>query len=490
VPADRTDDLPHWIAQQAARSARLMTGGISATQLRHERPGFGYGVSPAKGSVLASPVSAGWDPEPDYFFHWPRDAAHVMHALTVLARQAQSHTVRHTWCRHFEDIVKFSTGLTRATGYRAAADFNVRARATAPHLRQFLRPATELRTVTGDSARGEPRFNPDGTISILRWAGPQYDGPAERANACIHHDAFLRSAGRRPSEKMAALIRADLEFTIRHAGDRCIGLWEEDNEYDHHYYTLVAQLGALRHGAEWADARKDAALAARCAASARGVEQALEIHWQPSFNSYKYLRGRPVADVTDGLDGAIFMAANHARLGGGRHSVMDDRMQATVTHLEDMFAQLYPINRGRAADMGLAYGRYRDDKYFSGGAYYFCTLGAAEFYYRLAVAVMKADGLPQTTVNADFRRRLGATDDAATQARALMARGDAVMRMVRHYTPADGSLAEQFDKTTGVPASARHLTWSYAAFITAAEARTQSVAAWQPQSAPRAPRPG
>jgi glucoamylase len=82
-------------------------------------------------------------------------------------------------------------------------------------------------------------------------------------------------------------------------------------------------------------------------------------------------------------------------------------------------------------------GRYSGDKYFSGGAYYFATLAAAEFCYRAG----------------------------------QLARGDAYLRTVQAYTPLNGDLSEQFDQNTGLPSSARQLAWSYAAFITCVAAR-------------------
>jgi glucoamylase len=47
---------------------------------------------------------------------------------------------------------------------------------------------------------------------------------------------------------------------------------------------------------------------------------------------------------------------------------------------------------------------------------------------------------------------------------ALYAEG--YLALNQKYTPADGSLSEQFDKATGVPTSAVHLTWSYASALT------------------------
>jgi glucoamylase len=42
---------------------------------------------------------------------------------------------------------------------------------------------------------------------------------------------------------------------------------------------------------------------------------------------------------------------------------------------------------------------------------------------------------------------------------------------VRAFTPQSGDMSEQFDQRTGEQASARHLAWSYAAFLTAVAAR-------------------
>jgi glucoamylase len=91
-------------------------------------------------------------------------------------------------------------------------------------------------------------------------------------------------------------------------------------------------------------------------------------------------------------------------------------------------------------------GRYAGDSYFSGGAYYFSTLGAAEFCFLAAAA-------------------------HSGEASAWIARGDAFLETVRAFTPENGDLSEQFDQRTGAQTSARHLAWSYAAFISCVAAR-------------------
>ena len=84
-----TPGLEEWIAAEARLAAVTMARAISATDLVMERPGFGQRIIPQPGSVLASPVIAHYDPDPDYFFHWFRDSAIVIDALRVaLARSS------------------------------------------------------------------------------------------------------------------------------------------------------------------------------------------------------------------------------------------------------------------------------------------------------------------------------------------------------------------------------------------------------------------
>jgi glucoamylase len=122
-------------------------------------------------------------------------------------------------------------------------------------------------------------------------------------------------------------------------------------------------------------------------------------------------------------------------------------------------------------------GRLANDAYYSGGAYFFATLAAAEFYFKLAKALRSGAAMVLTEENKRFRQRLGAPQGAArghVLAAAAVQRGDAIMRTVQAFTPAGGELSEQFDRTTGAETSAKHLSWSYAAFITAAASRAQA----------------
>jgi glucoamylase len=169
--------------------------------------------------------------------------------------------------------------------------------------------------------------------------------------------------------------------------------------------------------------------------------------------------------------------------------VADPKMLATMAALENLFDQHYLINRTRPADCAPALGRYAEDSYFSGGAYYFSTLGAAQFYFLLAQAA--AEGVevavtresraalavllgepPESLANGVLSERL-----QERLAEAALHRGDMFLSMVRRYTPASRELSEQFDQNNGAPNSARNLSWSYACFITSEAARHRAVRA-------------
>jgi glucoamylase len=201
----------------------------------------------------------------------------------------------------------------------------------------------------------------------------------------------------------------------------------------------------LAAGAEWLDTVGEGKLADSYRNESHLIHRKLDGYWLPDAGHY---RSRVLADgskSTKELDIAVILAVIHALGNGLTHTAHDPRMHATLQRLEALFDGAYPINRDRPADRAPAMGRYLGDKYFSGGAYYFSTLGAAEFCFLAAVrSPRKAEWIK---------------------------RGDAFLETVRTYTPENGELSEQFDQRTGAQTSARHLAWSYAGFISCVVAR-------------------
>jgi glucoamylase len=484
-------DFESWVDAQARRSAKGMLDSISPLTTVKHRPGFGQTMRPVAGAIVASPVLADWDPDPDYFFHWFRDSALVIDALRSLyadrlvdserpqGRAAPSPppegdekaqggpAFSHEALRHLRDFTRFSLGLTRLDGRIDAAVPDRHARVS-PEFLQFARDDADLARAHGDAVAGETRVNPDGTLDISRWARPQHDGPPLRALAMLRWVAEGSLAAPLLTEA-AELIRFDLDFTLRHARKPSYDIWEE--EVGHHYYTLRVSAAALAEGAAWLAGQGDLPEARRCQDESQAILGLLDGHWlEGDDGAPGHYRSRMRPDGQFGsaksLDIAVILSAIHSfGSPAAVHGVADPRTQATLKRLEALFDAAYPINQGRAPGHGPAMGRYEGDVYHSGGAWYISTLGAAEFCFRAAMSVIGAAGTPTV-------------DDApGSDAGDWFARGDAYLATVRAYTPASGDLSEQFDQRTGEQTSAKHLAWSYAAFISCARARRAAAAA-------------
>jgi GH15 family glucan-1,4-alpha-glucosidase len=60
-------------------------------------------------------------------------------------------------------------------------------------------------------------------------------------------------------------------------------------------------------------------------------------------------------------------------------------------------------------------------------------------------------------------------------AQAMIKTGDILAQRLKLHAADSGRMDEQIDRYTGFNKSAKHLTWSYASFITMAEARKKAV---------------
>jgi glucoamylase len=430
------ESLEAWIDRQYRLSAQAMRVAISPTGIIKTRPGFGQTIRPRPGAIVASPVLASWDPDPDYFFHWFRDSAIVIDALRVLHADG---TVGAEAVQDFRDFLDFSLSLRPLDGKPLVEDKSWRARTTEA-FQQYLRSDEELAAVTPGMAVADTRVNPDGTLDISRWSRPQHDGPALRILVLLRWLQIpLDDACRKQA---ATLLHSDIDFVLAHWDEPDFDMWEEES--GEHYYTDRLEASALERAAAWLDREarnEDRRKAAACRHSASHLRQRLESYWLESEGFYRSrLSGAP----TKYLDISVIFAIIHSGENGSSHGLRDPRLRATLAKLEALFDKDYAINHGRPAERAPALGRYSGDVYFSGGAYYFSTLAAAEFYYRLA---------------------------AVLNDRTLRERGDAFLETVRAFTPENGDLSEQFDQTTGKQTSAKNLAWSHAALITAVAAR-------------------
>ncbi|MGO4570837.1 glycoside hydrolase family 15 protein [Microvirga sp. 2TAF3] len=478
---DRT--LLDWMESEMCFASVAILQGLSATGYVMHREVFGQRIVPKAGSIVAAPATDLSGGEPDYFFHWLRDSSLVMEALRILHMHGRLRDA----ARFFGDFVAFSLGLRRLDGPTRLRQGNIR-QAVPPDVLKYVRSDDELMGLVGDAPLGDVRFNPDGTLDIIIWSRPQNDGPALRALGILR---YIRLAGAFGTAEATDLVLGDLAFVARHWAEPCYDLWEE--ELGHHYYTRLVQMAAIENGAEWMIERDDRDGADHFRSVARALGESLESHWSPERRFYLSRLGVRRHNPQNDLDASIILAVLHSGRETGTHSMLDPRVHATLAKLEDLFAAEYRINNPPRKGRAPAMGRYAADVYVSGGAWYMTTFATAEFHYRLAGLVARGHGIECNDENAPFLTRVlgrrttlpygllpSSSIDRTMLANAFLERGDAFMATVRDYTPASGELSEQFDHTTGRQTSAKNLAWSYAAFITAYDARQRAASFLQP----------
>jgi len=415
-----------WVRARQLGAARVLEGAISATHLSHVRPGFGWTVHPAKGSVLASRFPGHWDPEPDYFHHWIRDAAIVTRAVPHAIALAPD--TRPEWVARLKDYIGFSLAISDPDRHGPASN-PLRPTTREDHL-QYLRPDAELAFLHGARWLEEPRCVADGSPDPERWTRPQDDGPALRLAGLLH---LVEALPELDTPETARLMARDGEHLLRIAGRPAIGPWEEPPAR-RVTFSLIAAWDALdrlaRRGAYGGGARQ--ALASTCENLLALILAARD----PDGSLRESIEAAPGHH-----DGGTLLALLDADRWEGPLALDAEAAHMTLLRLDALFGTLYPINHGRDAP-GL--GRWREDAFFGGNPWYPVTLGAAEFEYRLALR----------------RRERGA-----------FARAEARMALIQTVAPDGDALPEQFDRVTGAARSSPDLTWSAAAFLGAAAAR-------------------
>lgn len=218
-----TTPLMDWVSEQNRFSASAMLSAVSATALVKHRPAMRQTIRPARGSILASPSIAAYDPKPDYFFHWLRDSAIVADALREVIEDA---VMGPSGIEHLVNFVDFSLKLCRLDGPAFLREGRY-PDAVEPSFQEHVRSRAEIAELVGDAVLGEGRYHPDGSLDLLKWSRPQNDGPALRALAVMRFfalDAFRARAG----DAALMLLRYDLDYTLSHLSAPCYDLWEEN----------------------------------------------------------------------------------------------------------------------------------------------------------------------------------------------------------------------------------------------------------------------
>ena len=417
-PSAPADSFSKWLNRQSEISTQRLLDNIGPA-----------GAHP--GAVVAAPSRR----DPDYFYHWVRDAALVMDTVLTIYE---------------------STDDLRLKGELEGILFDYL---------ELSRQNQVAETPSGDRGLGEPKFHADGSVFWGPWGRPQNDGPALRAVTLARFAHILLDQGRRdivneklyrPEIPASTVIKADLEFVSHHWREHSFDLWEEIK--GHHFYTQMVQRRAMVEGARLARRLGDHAAADWYDRQVPHISNELEKYWDPEAEIIVATRHRVdgINYKHSGLDSAVILGVLHGYADDGFFAPSDPKVLATAAKMERAFRAIYPINRVDGFP-GTAIGRYPEDRYTGyhsdgeGNPWVLNTNAFAELYYRAARS----------------KFRYGSNRAAEN----LIHHGDSYLARNQVHANPDGSLSEQINRNSGHHQGAPNLTWSHASFLTAVWAR-------------------
>ncbi|KAI1132570.1 family 15 glycosyl hydrolase [Nemania abortiva] len=414
----------------------------------------------ASGIVIASPSTS----NPDYFYTWTRDSALVFKAL----------------------VERFQTSYN-ATLQTEIANYII----SQAKLQTVSNPSGSL---SGGAGLGEPKFNVDGSAFTGAWGRPQRDGPALRAITMISYSKWLVANGytSTASSLLWPLIRNDLAYVAQYWNQTGFDLWEEVQGSS--FFTIASSHRALVEGSVLAAQLGTTCTA--CDAIAPQVLCFLQSFWSSSggyaLANINVNNGRTAKDTN------VVLTSIHnfdPALGCDANTFQPCSDKALSSHkvVVDTFRSIYSINSGIASNGAIAVGRYPEDSYYNGNPWYLNTLAAAEQLYDALYVWRTTGSVTVTSTSLAFFQALVPGVTAGTYAststtytsiyNAVYLYADGFVAKVQQYAYTNGSLSEQIDKSSGAPASARDLTWSYASLLTAVARRAGIVpAGWAPSN--------
>ena len=464
TPSGLADDITTYLtvtnSSQAALSKTLMFANIDVS-------------SAANGTVIAAQSYT----NPDYAYNWVRDASLTMDVVQQLYAASSSSNAQ-----NYYSSILFAYSQARATEQ------------TDPDLQTGL---------------GEPKFLLNNFVFTGPWGRPQNDGAATSAVTLMNFaNSYMANGGSLQTVKdmiydstenpAQAPVQKDLLFVATNWSSPCFDIWEEEESY--HFYNRLVYHKALVMGATFATTMGDSATSSTLSSAASAVAATLTEFWDPNRNLILYEYGPVLRDKSSFIDIAVILGVLHGYAGDGLYSYTSDQVLATAFNIASAFVQLYPIARvttdGNGATIGIPIGRYPEDVYDGygtetngGNPWFLCTAALAELFYRASNELRTSASSSITVSNASapfwayFAPAAGLAQGSTYSAgssqfegaiAALEGWADAFMRRIQYHSAgAGGHLAEEFNRDSGYEQGAADLTWSYAAFLTAAFARAQ-----------------
>ncbi|KAJ5937058.1 glucan 1-4-alpha-glucosidase [Penicillium verhagenii] len=419
-----------------------------------------YATTVDSGIVIASPSLD----SPDYYYTWTRDSALTLKCLVDLFRNGDTSLL--PIIEEYIDAQAYIQTVSNPSG-----------------------------SLSGGAGLGEPKFNIDETAYTGSWGRPQRDGPALRATALISFGQWLVSNGYTTTATNIVwpIVRNDLSYVAEYWNQTGYDLWEEVSGSS--FFTIAVQHRALVEGSKFAALVGSSCT--YCDSQAPQVLCFLQSFWTGSYILANFGSSRTGKD-SNTLLGSIHTFDPQAACDSTTFQPCSSRALANHKVLTDSFRSVYTLNSGIAEGTAVAVGRYPEDSYYNGNPWFLCTLAAAELLYDALYQWNNIGSLTIDSTSLAFFTDLYSSAATGTYSSssatyssivsAVKTYADGYVAIVETWASSNGSMSEQFSKTTGAQLSARDLTWSYAALLTANNRRNSVVPApWGETSASSVP---
>ena len=333
---------------------------------------------------------------------------------------------------------------------------------------------------------GEPKFYSNETAFTGAWGRPQRDGPALRVTALTAYARNLLSRGENAQVQdiIWPIVQNDLNYVTQYWNQSTFDLWEEIDSSS--FWTTAVQYRSLVEGS-WLASQVGSSCSS-CDSQAPQVLCFLQSYWNGEYAIANTGGGRSGKDSNTVLT-SIHMFDPSATCDSTTWQPCSDKALANHKVLVDSFRSIYDINSGIPQGQGVAVGRYPEDVYYGGNPWYLCTLAAAEQLYDAVYTWNKLGSITITSTSLAFFQDIYPSATTGTYSSssstfsdiisAVTTYADSFTSNVETYTPNNGSLSEEYGRSSGLPLSAYDLTWSYASLLTANQARNADMpASW------------
>ncbi|KAI7976123.1 hypothetical protein EIK77_008141 [Talaromyces pinophilus] len=419
-----TTSLDAWLASETTVSLNGILDNIGASGA--------YAASAKAGVVIASPSTSNpdckhtirlmWGSVSDYdldYYTWTRDSALTLKVLIDLFRNGN---------------LSLQTIIEEYVNAQA-------------YLQTVSNPSGDLSSGLG---LAEPKFNVDMSAYTGSWGRPQRDGPALRAIALIDFGNWLLDNGYSSYaiSNIWPIVRNDLSYVAQYWSQSGYGTSLTCQFVDHTLIFIIRSLG--------------------------GGQQ--HTFWTGSYINANTGGGRSGKDAN-----TVLLAINtfdpEATCDDVTFQPCSPRALANHKVYTDSFRSVYSLNSGIAEGVAVSVGRYPEDSYYNGNPWFLTTTAAAEQLYDAIYQWNKIGSITITSTSLAFFQDVYSSAAVGTYASgstaftaiisAVKTYADGYMSIAQTHAMTNGSLSEQFDKATGSELSARDLTWSYAALLTA-----------------------